>query len=206
VEQPTEGLRVPGDPVVLAVPSQFAADLCVLLGQGGVPVPPAPLVELPQEPGDPVGRRPALHRPLSPTGLLPEVSEAQEVEAPRDFVLLLPIRLRTARPVESHQTSLVRVEAKAVFGESLRQYLQNPTGILLQLEHHDEVIGKTDQMRRPMQPGLDLCLKPFVQYLVEVDVRQDRRDDSSLRCACGGVAESPLFHYSRFQPLVQSAA
>lgn len=85
-----------------------------------MPVAPAPLIELPQEPGDPVRRRPTLHRPLSPTGPLPVMGEAQEVEAPRLLVLLLPVRLPIVRPVEAHKTSLAWVEAKAVFGKSLR--------------------------------------------------------------------------------------
>jgi hypothetical protein len=55
--QLTERRRVPGDPVVLAVSAQFAANLGMLLSHGRMPISPAPLVELPQEPSDPDARR-----------------------------------------------------------------------------------------------------------------------------------------------------
>ena len=71
------------------------------------------------------------------------------------------------------------MEAQAVLAESLRQHLQHPPGIALQLEDQHEVIGKADQKRGPVQMGLHHRLKPRVQHLVKIDVRQQRRDDAS---------------------------
>jgi hypothetical protein len=47
-----------------------------------MPIALTPHVELPQEPGNPVGSRPALHHPLAPPRPLPEVGEAEKVETP----------------------------------------------------------------------------------------------------------------------------
>src|SRR5436305_11253901 len=104
------------------------------------------------------------------------MGETEEVETPRLFKPLRSPRLHLpVGPFETHQPGLVRVEAKAISVESLRQYLQHPPSIALQLEDQDEVVCEADQTRRPVQPRLDLGLKPLVQYLVEVDVRQQRR-------------------------------
>src|SRR3954452_10081271 len=175
-----ERLRVPGDPVVPAVPAQFAEKLCLLPRYGRMPVVLTPLAELPQEPGYPVRRRLALYHPSAPPRPLPEVGEAKKVETPRFLVWLRSLRLRlTAGLVETHQTGLVGVEAQPILAESLRQDFQHPPRIALQLEDQNEVIGKADQKRCPLQPGLHHRLKPCVQYLVKVDVRQERRDDSA---------------------------
>src|SRR6202000_2387599 len=83
---------------------------------------------------------------------------------------------------------------------------QHPPGIALQLENQNEVIGIADQESCPSQPGLHHSLKPRVQHLVKIDVRQERRDDSSLRCSCCRMTEGPPFHHARLQPLVKGAA
>lgn len=44
-----------------------------------------------------------------------------------------------------------------------------------------EIVGVEDQPGPASQPGLDLPLEPHVQHLVEVDVRQQRRDYPALR-------------------------
>src|SRR4051812_29847773 len=172
-----------------------------------MPIASTPLVDSPQEPGNPVRSRLALDRPSAPPRPLPEVGEAEKVEAPRLLVRLRSSgpRSRTG-PFETHQTGLVGVEAQAVLAESLRQHLQYPPSIALQLEGQHEVIGKADQKRCPLQPGLHHRLKPRVQHLVKVDVRQERRDDSALRCSGGRMAEGSPFHHSRLQPLVKDAA
>jgi hypothetical protein len=149
-----ERLRVPGDPVVPAVPAQLAEKLCLLPACGRMPVVLTPLVELPQEPGNPVGSRLALHHPSTPPRPLPEVGETEKVKTPR-----LLGRLRSSLPLltaglfETHQTGLVGMEAQPVLTESLRQYLQDPPSIALQLDNQDKVVGKADQESLPVQPG-----------------------------------------------------
>src|SRR5712691_9459884 len=172
-----------------------------------MPIVLTPLVELPQEPGNPVRSRLALYQPPAPPRPLPEVGEAEKVETSRLLVRPCSPRLRlTAGLFETHQTGLVGMEAEPVLAESLRPHLQHPPRIALPLEDQHEVIGKADQESFPLQPGLHHRLKPRVQHLVEVDVRQERRDDSSLRSSCQWMAEGSTFHHSRLQPLVKGAA
>src|SRR5215203_6633444 len=172
-----------------------------------MPVASTPLVDSPQEPGNPVRSRLALDHPAAPPRPFPEMGEAKKVEAPR-----LLVGLRSARPVcrtgpfETHQTSLVGMEAQAVLAESLRQHLQHPPSIALQLKDQHEVIGKADQKCCPLQPGLHHRLKPRVQHLMKIDVRQQRRNDSALRCSCGWMAEGSSLHHARLQPLVEGTA
>jgi hypothetical protein len=73
-------------------------------------------------------------------------------------------------PLEAHQASLVWMKVKAVSVESLRQYLLHPPRIHLQLEDQNKIVSEADQKSRPLKPGLDLFLEPFVQDLVEIDV------------------------------------
>src|SRR5258705_4133850 len=105
-----------------------------------MPMASTPHVDLPQEPGNPVRSRLALDRPIAALRPFPEVGEAEKVEAPRLLMRARFPRLRLAAgPFEAHQTGLVGMEAQAVLAESLRQYLQYPPSITLQLEDQHEV-------------------------------------------------------------------
>src|ERR1700710_965930 len=103
-----------------------------------MPVASTPHVDLPQEPGNPVRSRLALDQPSPPPRPFPEVGEAEKVEAPRLLVGLHSSRpRRRTGPFETRQTGLVGMEAQAVLAESLRQHLQHPPCIALQLKDQD---------------------------------------------------------------------
>src|SRR3978361_1467340 len=116
-----------------------------------MPVVLTPLVELPQEPSNPVRSRLSLHQPPPPPRPLPEVGETEKVETLRLLVRSRSPRLRlTAGLVETDQACLVGMEAETVLADSLRPHLQHPPGIALQLKDQDEVVGKADQESFPL--------------------------------------------------------
>src|SRR5215216_2475584 len=68
-----ETLRVSGQPVILVVPAQLAEKPCMLPSYGCMPIPLTPLIGPLQGPGEPVGRRLALHHPKALARLPPEM-------------------------------------------------------------------------------------------------------------------------------------
>ena len=53
---------------------------------------------------------------------------------------------------------------------------------------------------------LAVIVLPLVEDLVEVDVRQERRDDPALRCAGLGVPNPPLLQHAGLEPLIEHPA
>jgi len=89
--------------------------------------------------------------------------------------------------------------------ESLREDRQDPPRIRLMLEDEHEVVGVAHERRATAKARPDLSLEPAVEDLVEVDVRQDGRDDSALRRAGGRRVVRAALHYARIQPLADRA-
>ena len=80
--------------------------------------------------------------------------------------------------------------------------LHDPLGIVVVLERHHKVIGKPNQGTRSRHAGSHLLLEPFIQHMVQEDVREHRRDHAALWGAFGRQSQEPVFQNSRFQPLV----
>src|SRR5438045_5797559 len=107
------------------------------------------------------------------------MGEAQQIEG-----LRLPIATRwwsSVRPAKFDEPGLLRMEREAVFAESLRQHVEHAACVLLARESQHCVVSVTDHECAAFQPRLHLPLKPNVEYLVQKDVRQDRRYDAALR-------------------------
>ena len=93
------------------------------------------------------------------------------------------------------------MQGQAEFGEPLRQDLQHLFRILPVLKTQDGVIGVSDLVRFPLQPGLHGFLEPFIQDLVQVDIGQKRADWLALAGSClahdqlAAVDGPPLIHF-----------
>src|SRR5215468_9638291 len=70
------------------------------------------------------------------------------------------------------------------------------------VECHQRVIGEPDKGALPSETRLHLGLEPFVQHMVQEDVRETGRDYTPLRGALGRVAQETVFHGSCFQPFI----
>ena len=77
---------------------------------------------------------------------------------------------------------------------------ENALGVDDVVERHQRVVGVPNKGALPSQTRLHLCLEPFVQHVVQEDVREAGRDHTPLRGALGRVAQETVFDGSRLQP------
>ena len=99
--------------------------------------------------------------------------ESQQVKCPGGFP---PIRVRllwaVIGPLERHQSRFVGVDRQSILGKSLGENRQDPTSVFLMGESHDEVVRIANQERLPPQTWPDLLLEPFVQHVVQEQIRK----------------------------------
>jgi len=69
------------------------------------------------------------------------------------------------------------------------------------LKADDEVVGKPYQKAVPSHPWLHFSLEPDIQYIVEIDVRQQGADDPALWRSFVTVADLFSFQDAGMQPL-----
>jgi hypothetical protein len=103
---------------------------------------------------------------------------------------------------EVDEARLVWMEGKSIPCEPLAEDRQNAFGVDDVVERHQRVVGKPDKGALSSQTRFHLSLEPFVQHVVQEDVREARRDYTPLRGALGGVAQQTVFHGSCFQPFI----
>ncbi len=94
-----------------------------------------------------------------------------------------PARLCSCGPAEVEEAALLWMQLEPVFPEALRQYLHDPPRIFLILKADDKVVGKPHQETMPSHPWLYFGLEPHVQYIVEIDIRQQGADDAPYNVA-----------------------
>jgi len=123
------------------------------------------------------------------------VRKAEEVEATR----FVDSAIASMRWVEPDEPGFLRVQCKAVLRESFRKHVHDATSIGLVAEADDEVVSVAHEESSSSQPRLDYHLKPRVEHLVEVDVREQGGDDSSLRSTGLGMRQHPVLLHSRVQ-------
>jgi len=75
-------------------------------------------------------------------------------------------------------------------------------GVIDVVERHQRVVGKPDKDALPSQTRFHHGLEPFVQHMVQEDVREAGRDYTPLRGALGRAAQETVFNGSCFQPFV----
>jgi hypothetical protein len=70
------------------------------------------------------------------------------------------------------------------------------------LEGRNRVVGVPHQEAVPLQARLGRLREPSIQHVVQVDVREERRDDPALGRAAGRAAQGTRFEHPRPQPFV----
>src|SRR6516225_496446 len=100
------------------------------------------------------------------------------------------------------EARLVGVEGESIACEPLAQDRQHAFGVDDVVERHQRVVGKPDKGAPPSEPRFHRSLEPFVQHVVQEDVREAGRDYTPLRGALGGVAQQTVFYGSCFQPFI----
>src|SRR3974390_1154372 len=100
----------------------------------------------------------------------PDMGEAEKVEVG-------PIRFRMSRALchvwaEIDEARLVRMERESKPRKTLAQHRQDALGVDAAVERHDRIVGKPDKKALPFEARLHLDFKPFVQHMVQEDVRE----------------------------------
>jgi hypothetical protein len=182
---------IPRDAVVGIMPQELRGQRGVLFGQWPVPVDPAPFLDRQHGAGEPALGRSLAHHVLAFQRLCPGMGEAEKVE--RRF-RAVRMRATFAHRAEVDEARLVGMEHEPEPCKTLPQHFHDPLGVVVVLERHHEVVGKPNQRTRSRHAGFHLCLEPYVQHIVQEDVREYRRDGSSnakdnlrfpaARCLC----------------------
>ena len=97
---------------------------------------------------------------------------------------------------------LVGVEVKSIPCETLAQDRQHTFGVVDIIERHQCIVGEPDKRARPSETRFHLALEPFVQHMVQEDVRKAGRDHTPLRGALGRVVQETVLNGSRLQPFI----
>src|SRR5262249_8746232 len=67
------------------------------------------------------------------------------------------------------------------------------------------VVRQPDQERAPLEARLDLPLEPFVQHIVQEDVRKHRADHPALRRAGLGMRDASVLQHARVEPFADQS-
>src|SRR3984893_15302403 len=137
-----------------------------------MPVAPTPVCNRRQRAGVTVLCRYLPHHILACPRLAPDVGEAEEGERGT-------IRLRMVSPIwsvvaEIDEARLVGMECESVPCKSLTQNAKDPLGIEEVLERQHGIISEADKGTSPLETWPHLELKPFVQHVVQENIREAR--------------------------------
>src|ERR1700730_3554760 len=135
-----------------------------------MPVDPTPSRNRRQRSGVTVLCRYLSHHILDCPRLAPNVGKAKEGERGT-------IRLRIVRPIcsgvaEIDEPRLVGMECESIPCKSLAQDAKDPLGIKEVLESHPRIISEADKGTSPLETWPHLQLKPFIQHVVQENVRE----------------------------------
>jgi hypothetical protein len=100
------------------------------------------------------------------------MGEAKKIE--RGAIRCWMVRSVCSVGTEVDEARLVGMEHQPVPLKTLAQDSQDPLGVVAMLERHDQVISVPDQGTSPLQAPPHLGLEPFIQPVVQVDVRKAR--------------------------------
>lgn len=196
-EQPS----VTAHAVVGIVPAELAAEDSMLLRDRKVSMSSAPFREITKRSMQPGRSRLWLHQPVPPVqGTAPGEREAEEVErsSPRPSLS----GASCTRRVERKQAGLLRMKTETEPLEPFRERREDPAGIRLRSEPEDRIVRIANEDRISGQPRKNLLVEPEIEHFMEIDVRQDRRDHTTLWGPLLRSAPLPIFENSGFQPLV----
>jgi hypothetical protein len=132
------------------------------------------------------------------------MGEAQEVKCLRLAKPgLLPLLRRPA--AELDQTRLVRMQGQRKSRQPIPQFCLKPLGIGLVFKASDDVVGIAYQDDVSLGMVTSPPLRPEIEDVMQVDVRQQRRGNAALRRPHLWPGHLPVFHHPSLQPLADQA-
>jgi hypothetical protein len=152
----------------------------------------------------PLAHRLSQDREVPLPGPSANVCETQEVERLRlAFATLASILFRKAAKFDDSR--LIGMQLKAKARESLAQLRQEPLCFIPMLKSRNKVVGKTHEDHLPARLLLSPLLDPEVEYVVQIDVRQQRANTPTLHRSYLTLYSLALFQHARLQPLLDQA-
>jgi len=142
----------------------------MLVAEGPVAVFPTPIIHCGHRAGKAAFGRYLPDHVLAVPRPSPDMGQTEEVEAG-------PIRCGMACAVspwwaEVDDTCLVRMEREPKTSKTLAQHRQDALSIDNVVECHDRVVSEADKGAIPLETRPHLGLEPFVQHVVQEDVRE----------------------------------
>ena len=168
--QITQSAFVAGNAVVGIVPAQHPVQTGMLISDRPMAHPPAGLVNRSQSARESILGCPQSHHRLAVVQATPVMGESEEAECHRQLVM--PADPERTPEAKIHQLRLLQVQFQTKAAQSPSQCCESSFGVLRLKENHHEIIAVPDQRRGPSQPWLHLLAKPFIQYVVQIDVGQ----------------------------------
>ena len=196
---PSDPIAVSGDAVVGAVPPDHPRQASVLFPKRAVQISPAPLGHGSKRSGITVFCRYLPHDVLTPPRPSPHVGKAKEVESRAHGRRMTPVG---AFEPEVYEACLGRMELKAIPAEPLAQHVQQSLAGRVVLKGNHRIIGISNQQASAMEPRSHRALEPFVQHMVQVDVREQWGDHAALGRSDSRPAQDTLFKHPRLKPFV----
>src|SRR5258708_27361833 len=195
---------VHGHPVIAEMTQQDRAQVRSLFRDRRMQTLPQFVFQRPQFRLPPLPHRLSQHREMPLPGLPATMREAQEVERFRfPAATLSPILLRIAAKLDDAR--FVGVQFQPELRESLAQLRQEPLRFMSMLESGNEVIGKTDENHFSVRLLLSPLLDPEVEYIVQVDVRQQRTNAAALNGSHLTLYSLALFQHAGLEPFLDQA-
>jgi hypothetical protein len=145
------------------------SQMTLLFGYAEMQIVSAPTAYRGQRASETTLRCALVYHTLSLPRLDPDMGKAKEVEGG-------PTRRRVGLAIgpleaEIDEACLVRMQRKPVSFKTLAQHRQRPLGAEEVLKRHDQIVGIPDKDTSPLQPWTHHCLEPFVQHMVQEDIR-----------------------------------
>src|SRR5262245_15080131 len=156
--------------VVGIVAPHHRSQMSVLVRDRLMSVEPTPSRHRRQRAGIAALGRDKPHHILAGPRLVPDEGKAEEGERG-------PIRLRMVSPIwpviaEIDEVRLVGMQLEAIPRKSHAQNAKDPLGIEVILECHHGIISKADKGTSARKPWPHLVLEPFLQHVVQENVRE----------------------------------
>src|SRR5206468_12701199 len=125
----------------------------------------------------------------------------QEVERLRFAgATVASIVFRIAAKLDDSRFVGMQLEAK--LREPLAQFCQKPLCFVTMLEARNEIVRKADEDHFPVRWRLPPSLDPEVEYLVQVEVRQQGTDTPALHRSYLTLYSLALFQHARLEPFL----
>src|SRR5438034_102757 len=137
-------------------------------------------------------------------GLPADVREAQEGERLRLAETPLLSSLG-GEPAELDQARLLGRQLQAELRKPAAKLGAEPLGVITMLEADDGVVGETHDDHIPARMPPPPLVGPQIDDVMEIDVREQRRDRCPLRRPLPRLRPLPVLDHSRLQPLADQA-